>query len=163
MGQSGELLQRRADGVDRAQRKSGEGDVLQATTQQPHRKARTRVGLVALCALVAAAGIVLARIGPAGAATYPLVYYGDTSGNPICDVTGDQSPDYSDITCNSTDHASAYIGSDGTDVSAGCILDVDPRTNTNQRPRSAAAYVIDIASRGPHVAGSGVDGRGPND
>src|SRR5438046_2256801 len=115
-GHSGELLQRCGDGVDRA----SEGPTwgrrpLQATTERQRRRPRRAVAVVA-CALLAAGVTILTRTGPAGAATYPLVAYGDTSGTPVCDITGDQHPDYSDITCNAADHASAYIGSDGTDV-----------------------------------------------
>ncbi|MCU1448853.1 MAG: thrombospondin, partial [Acidimicrobiales bacterium] len=131
-------------------------------TTDAHRGVHPRAALVVACLLLVALGMAFVHSGSARAATYPLAPYGDTAGIPICDGL-DNSPSYADITCNSTDNASAYIGSDGIDVTAGFIDHVDPRSNSGQAPLFSTAFVVQIASGGTQVATIGVDGKGTGD
>jgi uncharacterized repeat protein (TIGR01451 family) len=131
-------------------------------TTPVRRHVRPRAVATVACLALVAFAMAFVHSGSARAALYPLAPYGDTTGTPVCDGL-DMNPSYADIACNSTDNASAYIGSDGVDVTAAFIDHVDPRSNAGQAPLLSTAYVVQIAVGGTQVATIGVDGKGTGD
>src|SRR3954451_22964789 len=76
--------------------------------------------------------------GAAHAAGIVLAPYGTSSGGPICDITGDISPERTDIACASG--SSAFVGLDGVSIAFGLVMAVDPRTSSNDAPLDGTAY-----------------------
>ncbi|HUP69124.1 MAG TPA: hypothetical protein VM142_04840 [Acidimicrobiales bacterium] len=98
---------------------------------------------------------------PAAAAHYPLAPLTNPAGVAICDVIGDVNPGQADIACDAAG-ASAYIGSDGTTITAGLVLTRDPRATGTEAPLEGFTWQVAIGVGGAQVATMGISGKGTN-
>lgn len=98
---------------------------------------------------------------PAAAAHYPLVPLTNPAGVPICDAIGDVNPGQADIACDAAG-ASAYIGSDGTIITAGLVLTKDPSATGTGAPLEGFTWQVAVGVGGAQVATMGISGKGTN-
>lgn len=119
-----------------------------------------RTGLVTVW-LVTLLAAVVGFAAPATAASYPLVPLTNPAGVPICDVIGEVNPGQADVACDAAG-ASAYIGSDGTTITAGLVLTQDPRATGAEAPLEGFTWQVAVGVGGAQVATMGISGKGTN-